>query len=271
MSTTTKDSPQARTWSRPPFIRNPRVRWAIYVGVFAYVVIAVWSIDFNFERMMEGLSRSYEFFGAALTPDFLTRRSDIMHGFLESLTITVVATSAGIALSVPLGLGAASNLAARPVYLFCRSILAISRAFHAIILAVLFVAMFGFGPFAGFVTLVVATIGFLGKLIAEDIEAIDWDCVEAVESTGSSWLQKVIYAVSPQVMPRFIGLSLYRLDINFRESAIIGIVGAGGIGATLITAFERYEFESVSAILILIIGTVYAFEYVSGAIRRRVM
>ncbi len=268
MSTTTDGT---KTWSRPPLIRSARTRWAIYIGVVVYALIALWSIDIDVERLMEGLSRSYEFFGAALTPDFLTRRADITHGFLESLTMTVVATTAGIALSIPLGLGAASNLSSRPVYLVCRSILAVSRAFHALILAVLFVAMFGFGPFAGFVTLVVATIGFLGKLIAEEIESIDWDPVEAVDATGASWLQKVVYAVSPQVMPRLIGLSLYRLDINFRESAIIGIVGAGGIGATLITAFERYEFESVSAILLLIIGTVYAFEYISGAIRRRVM
>ena len=274
MSSTSKaKSTGSKGWKRPPMIENPTHRWALILGATAYLIWALSSVvvEIDVPRLMEGLSRAAEFFAAALQPDFITRSHDIWIGFVESLTMTVVATTVGIALSIPLGLGAASNLTPRPVYMTCRAILAVARAFHAIILAVLFVAMFGFGPFAGFVTLVVATIGFLGKLIAEDIESINFDTVEAVDATGASWLQKVDFAVAPQIMPRFIGLSLYRLDINFRESAIIGIVGAGGIGATLTTAFERYEFDSVAAILLLIIGTVYLFEYVSSAIRSRVM
>jgi len=85
--------------------------------------------------------------------------------------------------------------------------------------------MFGFGPLAGLVTLSVATIGFFGKLLAEDIESMDPMQAEAIKATGASWLQWINYAVQPQVMPRIIGLSLYRLDINFRESAVVGIVG----------------------------------------------
>ena len=147
-------------------------------------------------------------------------------------------------ISIPIGIGAARNLAPLPVYLVCRSIIAISRSLQEIIVAILFVAMFGFGPFAGFLTLTFATIGFMAKLLAEDIEDIDESQAEAVRATGASWWQVVNYAVQPQVMPRLIGLSLYRLDINFRESAVIGIVGAGGIGATLNTAIDRYEYDS---------------------------
>ena len=91
-----------------------------------------------------------------------------------------------------------------------------------------------------------------------------------MRATGASWLQRLNYAVQPQVMPRLIGLSLYRFDINFRESAIIGIVGAGGIGATLNTAFDRYEYDTAAAILVAIIAIVMAAEYLSGIIRRRV-
>ncbi len=271
MSPTDQQSEGRRSWSKPPMIGDDKTRWSLYAGVVLYALWAIWSIDVDIPRLLEGVVYANEFFASALTPDFVTRWHDIWTGFAESLVMTAVSTTVGVALSIPIGLGAASNLATRPVYLLCRAILAISRAFHALILAILFVAMFGFGPFAGFVTLVVATVGFLGKLIAEDIEAINWDSVEAIESTGASWLQKVVYGVAPQIMPRLIGLSLYRVDINFRESAIIGIVGAGGIGATLLTAFERYEFSSVSAILILIIGIVYAFEVLSGVIRRKVM
>ena len=130
--------------------------------------------------------------------------------------------------------------------------------------------MFGFGPFAGFLTLSFATIGFLAKLLAEDIEEIDEAQAEAIRATGASWWQLVNFAVQPQVMPRLIGLSLYRLDINFRESAVIGIVGAGGIGATLNTAIDRYEYDSAGAILLIIIAIVMLSEYGSSFIRKRI-
>jgi phosphonate transport system permease protein len=91
---------------------------------------------------------------------------------------------------------------------------------------------------------------------------------EAVRATGASWFQWLNYAVQPQVMPRMVGLGLYRFDINFRESAVVGIVGGGGIGATLLTAFDRYEFDSAAAVLLVIIGIVMTVEYSSGYIRR---
>jgi len=91
---------------------------------------------------------------------------------------------------------------------------------------------------------------------------------EAIKATGSSWLQWLNYAVLPQVLPRMIGLGMYRFDINFRESAVVGIVGGGGIGATLLTSFDRYEFDSAAAILLVIIGIVMMVEYSSGYIRK---
>ena len=182
--------------------------------------------------------------------------------------MTVTSTVIGIALSIPIGLGAARNIAPRPVYYFCRGILAVSRSFQEVILAIFFVKLMGFGPFAGFMTLSVATIGFYGKLLAEDIEDMDAGQAEAVRATGASWLQWLSYGVQPQVMPRMIGLGLYRIDINFRESAVVGIVGGGGIGATLNTAFDRYEFDSAAAILLIIIAIVMAAEYSSSHLRR---
>jgi phosphonate transport system permease protein len=128
--------------------------------------------------------------------------------------------------------------------------------------------MFGFGPFAGFLTLTFATIGFMAKLMAEDIEEIQASQLEALRATGAGYLQVLDFAVLSQVMPRLIGLSLYRLDINFRESAVIGIVGAGGIGATLNTAMDRYEFDTAAAIILIIIVIVMAAEYGSSWIRK---
>ena len=262
-------SAPARTWRRPPIlIKDKRWRIGIYSVLILYLIAALLSIEVDWMRVYLGLERGWRFIQGFLQPDFTTRWTDISQGLVESLTMTVTSTVVGVIISIPIGIGAARNLAPLPVYAICRSIIALSRALQEIIIAILFVAMFGFGPFAGFLTLSFATIGFLAKLLAEDIEDIDAGQVEAVRSTGASWWQLVNYAVQPQVMPRLIGLSLYRLDINFRESAVIGIVGAGGIGATLNTAIDRYEFDSAGAILLIIIAIVMVAEYASSTVRK---
>ncbi|MFN3525430.1 MAG: phosphonate ABC transporter, permease protein PhnE [Paracoccus sp. (in: a-proteobacteria)] len=257
------------TWKRPPqMIRSRHWRIILTVGAILYLVFAIGSVELNWTRMAEGWERGARFIGGFLQPDFTSRWRDISTGLIESLTMTLTSTVVGVAISIPIGLGAARNLAPRWVYAICRSIIAASRALQEIIVAIFFVALFGFGAFAGFLTLTFATIGFIAKLLAEDIEDLDERQVEAIRATGASWWQLVNYAVQPQVMPRLIGLSLYRLDINFRESAVIGIVGAGGIGGTLTTALSRYEYNSAGAILLIIIVIVMLAEYASGHLRR---
>lgn len=261
--------PGSRTWSKPPFIESPLLRHGLTVLAIAYLIASFATIDVNWTRVYEGLDRGWEFIVAFSNPDFSERWSDIRDGMVESIIMTVASTVVGVAISIPIGLGAARNIAPLPVYLICRGIVTLSRALHEIIVAILMVAIFGFGPLAGFITLSFATIGFLSKLLAEDIESMDRSQAEAIRATGSSWLQWINYGVQPQVMPRLIGLSIYRLDINFRESAILGLVGAGGIGATLNTAFDRYEFDTAAAIIIMIIVIVFVLEYGSGIIRAR--
>jgi phosphonate transport system permease protein len=257
-----------RQWRKPPLIRSARLRWGLGIGAGVYLALALGTTEVNWTRVWEGLPRGVQFVSAFVPPDFVSRWDEISDGIAESLWMTVVATVIGIALSVPVGIGAARNIAPAPVYYACRGILAVSRSFQEIILAIFFVKLFGFGPFAGLLTLSVATVGFYGKLLAEDIEDMDAGQAEAVRATGASWLQWINFGVQPQVMPRMIGLGLYRFDINFRESAVVGIVGAGGIGATLNTAFDRYEYSSAAAILLIIIGIVIVLEYLSGYLRR---
>lgn len=257
-----------RRWKKPPFIRSARLRWALGLGIALYLAAAFGTTEVNWARVAEGIPRGVRFVAAFFPPDFVTRWDAIAEGIAESLWMTAISTVVGIALSIPIGLGAARNLAPKPVYYFCRGVLAISRSFQEIIIAIFCVKLFGFGPFAGFITLSFATIGFYGKLLAEDIEDMEPGQAEAVRATGASWFQWLNYAVQPQVLPRMIGLGLYRLDINFRESAVVGIVGAGGIGATLTTAFDRYEYGSAAAILLIIIAIVMAVEYTSGYVRK---
>jgi phosphonate transport system permease protein len=268
MMDATLQSMPRRTWRPPRLVETSWVRWAITLGVLLYLVLAFASIDVNWTRVSEGFVRAMRLFSGFLQPDFTSRWEDIQQGLIESLTMTVCATVFGVILALPIGLGAARNIAPLWLYGICRSIIAISRAFQEIIVAILFVAMFGFGTFAGFLTLSISTIGFLSKLIADDIEEIDPAQVEAIRATGAGFWQVMDFAVVSQVMPRLVGLTAYKVDINFRESSVIGIVGAGGIGATLNTALDRYEFDSAAAILLIIIGIVMLCEYASGWIRK---
>ena len=256
------------TWKKPPLIESDLVRRGLWLGFAIYLALALGTIDVNWGRVAEGIPRGQKFLAAFFPPDITSRWDSILDGILESIWMAVISTVVGITLSVPFGLGAARNLAPRPVYLFCRAVIAISRTFPEVILAIFAVKLFGFGPFAGFIALSIGTIGFYAKLLAEDIEDMDPVQAEAIRSTGASWFQWVNYAVQPQVMPRMIGLAVYRLDINFRESAVVGIVGGGGIGATLLTAFDRYEFDSAAAILLIVIFIVMVLEYSSGYLRK---
>lgn len=264
------DALLGKRWKKPPLIRNKALRWLLGGGFVIYLILAVSTIPVDWGRVYEGLGRGWQFIKAFATPDFTSRGGDIWAGLMESIEMTIAASVVSIAISIPIGLGAARNISPLPIYLICRAIIAVSRALQEIIVAILLVAIFGFGPLAGFLTLSFATIGFLSKLLAEEIETMDRSQAEAVRATGARWPQWINYSVQPQIMPRLIGLSIYRVDINFRESAILGLVGAGGIGATLNTAFDRYEYDTAAAILILIIGIVMALEYLSGIIRARV-
>jgi phosphonate transport system permease protein len=261
--------PPGRRWRRPPvLIKDRTTRWLVYGGILVYLILALATIEADWQRVAEGLERGWRFVRGFLAPDFTSRWGDIQQGLIESLTMTLTSTVVGVLLSIPIGIGAARNIAPLPIYYLCRAIIAVSRTFQEVIIAIFFVVMFGFGPFAGFLTLAFATIGFMGKLLAEDIEDIDEAQAEAIRATGASFAQLVNYGVQPQVMPRLIGLSLYRLDINFRESAVIGIVGAGGIGATLNVAISRYEYDSAGAVLLIIIGIVMLAEYSSSHVRK---
>lgn len=256
------------TWVKPPWIESRVLRWGLWALALVYLVLAVSSLEVNWARLSMGLERGWAFVAGFLQPNFSSRWGDIVIGFRESLTMTITATALGVALSIPVAVGAARNLAPNSIYLVCRAFVALSRTLNEIIVAIFLVAMFGFGPFAGFLTLTFATVGFMAKLLAEDMEEIQASQLEALRASGAGYLQVLDFAVLSQVLPRLLGLSLYRLDINFRESAVIGIVGAGGIGATLNTAMDRYEFDTAAAVILVIIVIVMAAEYGSSALRK---
>jgi len=255
-------------WKKPSFIKNPWLRYGLLLVSAIYLIYAFSTLSLDIQRVMRGIPRAMQIFSSAIPPNFAARGELIVTGFIESIQITLVATAAGVLLSIPFGFMAAKNISILPVYALGRAVIIISRSLHPIVLGVLFVKAVGFGAFAGVLTLIIYTVGFVGKLIAEAIEEIKYGQIEAIRSTGAGYFTILAYAVFPQIMPRLIGLTMYQLDINLRASAVIGLVGAGGIGNTLNSAFGRYDYGTASAILLVMIAIILVFEYVSGKLRR---
>jgi len=205
---TAADVKSGRVWKKPPFIANPWVRYGLIAIALTYLYWAFSTLPFDWQRVYEGLPRAAKIFGGAFPPSF-ERGSLLWTGFKESFQIAFLATLMGVGLSLPIAVMAAKNVAPLPVYLLGRTIIIISRSFHPVIVAILFVAAVGFGPLAGILTLTLYSIGFVAKLLAEEIEEIDWGQVEAMRSAGAGYFKVLIYGVFPQIMPRQIGLSIY--------------------------------------------------------------
>ncbi len=256
------------TWKRPHFIANPFLRFGLFALVFLYLAYAFNTLEIDFERIARGIPRAMQIFSSAIPPDFTARGSLIIKGFIESIQITFLATFAGVLLSIPFAFAASRNITILPVYGIGRGIIIVARSLHPVVLGVLFVKAVGFGAFAGVLTLIIYTLGFVGKLLAEAIEEIKHGQIEAIRSTGAGYFSVLVYAVFPQIMPRLIGLTMYQLDINLRASAVIGLVGAGGIGSTLNSAFGRYDYGTASAILLVMIVIILFVETISAKLRR---
>jgi phosphonate transport system permease protein len=254
--------------SRSAFVPNwPRRLAFIALGV--YVVYAMSTLQVTWDRFVRGLAQGAKFLDRLWPPNFDADKLLLMsEGLLESVQIAILATAAGIVFAIPIGLMAARNLAPAWVSWIGRVVIALCRSFHPMIVAILFVKAVGFGALAGILALIVSSIGFIAKLFAEAVEEMNMKQVEAVRATGASWLNVLIMGVVPQVLARFVGFSAYQLDSNLRNSTMVGIVGGGGIGATLFTAYQRFDYDFVMTILLAIIAIIMVSELFSGWLRK---
>lgn len=232
-----------------------------------YVIYAAAQLSFTWDRFIVGLGNGARFIGRMLPP-VIAQPDSLANGLIESLQIAVLASLAGIALALPIGLAAARNLMPAWATWPARGLIVLARSFHPVIVAIVAVKAVGFGALAGIIALIVASIGFIGKLFAEAIEEISPKQVEAVRATGAPFANVLVYGVLPQVFTRFIGFATYQLDSNLRNSTMVGIVGAGGIGGTLFAAFQRFDYDFVCAILISIIVMIWIGEMIAGWVRR---
>ena len=242
---------------------------AAWLAFALYTVYALSTLDVTAERFIRGLDQGAKFLARMWPPNIQASKLELLRqGMLESLQIAFLSTFVGVLLSVPLGLLSARNLMPAWASWIGRTIIALCRSFHSLIVVILFVKAVGFGALAGVLALVLGSMGFVSKLFAESIEEMNLKQVEAVRASGASFTQVLIFGVMPQVLPRMIGFSAYQLDSNLRNSTMVGIVGGGGIGATLFTAYQRFDYDFVLTILLVIIALVILSEFITGRMRR---
>jgi len=186
---------------------------------------------------------------------------------LETIEMAFIGTVVGISIALPLSMLAARNLNSKFVYVPIRGILAAARTFPSILWAILFVIMVGLGPFAGVLAIIMYTVGFIAKLQYESIEAIDAEPVEAISSIGISKGQLIRHVVLPESAPHLLSQMLYMFDYNVRQTSILGLVGAGGIGFYIINYIKFFEYGKAAVFMLVVLITVLIIDYVSVKIR----
>jgi phosphonate transport system permease protein len=259
-----------RSWRRRTPAQTVR-RLLLQLAVAAAVVWSLRTVDIFWPWVVDAPWQIADLFARMVPPDFSSSRS-IVEALLDTLNIAVIATILAIILAMPVALIAAQNTTPNRATLWlARVILVSSRSVNTLIWALLFVAIFGPGVLAGILAIAFRSIGFLGKLMGEAIEEIDRRPVEAIQATGGSRAKVILYGIVPQVVPNFFAVSILRWDINLRESAVLGLVGAGGIGLLLQSAIDTFAWQTVATILLAIIAMVLLGEAVSGWLRRKVI
>jgi phosphonate transport system permease protein len=197
---------------------------------------------------------------------------DLVHGLIDTLAIAVLGTFISCVLCVPFAFWAANNMSkGRVISRTGKFLLSFVRTFPEIVMALLFIKAVGPGSFAGVLALGLHSIGMLGKLFSESIENMDLGPTEALIATGANKIQILWYAVLPQVLPDFLSYTLYRFEINVRSAAILGVIGAGGIGTPLIFALSSRNWSRVGIILLGIIIMVTLIDLISGYIRKKLV
>jgi phosphonate transport system permease protein len=272
----------AQRRSAPPRPSAPsRLRYTLtQLGVLAIILICIVVIDARWERLLDlpGLSITYGqlMIGGVFQNPFvepnLTYWGDALRLMVESLQIAWVGTVIGAVLSFPIAFIAASTVAPRWAVFLTRQVLNILRAIPELVLAIaIMLPIFGLGPLAGALAIGVGSVGTLGKLTAEAIESVPRGPGEALTAAGASTLQKLRWAVVPQILPEVIAFWLYRFEINIRASAILGVLGAGGIGSLLAQVFERRDWDRIGITLVVIIVVTIIVDQISAAVRHRVI
>ncbi|HYW56085.1 MAG TPA: phosphonate ABC transporter, permease protein PhnE [Polaromonas sp.] len=246
-------------------------RQARLVGcIVAVCIAALWLTGFfDLGRFVEGAPAVAQLASEMVPPNF-SRWQSWIKPLLDTLAMSIAGTALAVVFSLPLALMAAPNTTPNAVvYRVTRVFLAAFRSVPEIILGILFVAVVGFGALPGVLALALHSMGMVAKFYAESIEHVDPRPLEAASAAGASRLQVITHAVLPQVLPQLADITIYRWEYHFRASAVLGIVGAGGIGFELMAALRLIKYDEVSAILLAILACVLVVDSIGAMLRRK--
>ena len=273
------DSSEALTVVASPAVEDmlaceaKRLTWLR--GIFAAIAIAVLIYsahrsDISFIELLQGSGNMAEYISRYFPPDFSNWKL-YLSDTVETIAMGIWGTLLAAIISVPLSILASDNLCPGWIVFPVRRMLDAMRAINEVVFALIFVVAVGLGHFAGVLALFVHTAGILSKLFSEAVESIDPGPVEGIRATGASKLQEIVFGVIPQVLPLWTSFTLYRFESNVRSAAVLGIVGAGGIGVSLYQSFRAFRYQDVCAILIILVVAVALIDTLSSKLRQRLV
>lgn len=256
----------------------------LYGALFALALgLSAWVGEFDIVKIVQGLPRVGEYLHKTLPSLSLAHLAhDLGEWFWglpkwltllwETVLIAYLGTLLGTVGALALAFDASDNLKRHgAAYWLARRMLEIARTVPELVFALVFVFAFGLGPLAGVLAIAVHSMGGNGKLFAEAVENIDMKPVEGLRAAGAGWLQTIRFAVLPQVLPNLTSVTLWRFEINVRAASVVGFVGAGGIGQEFYTAIRMLYYEDISAMLILLVGTVFVIDMGCERVRHRMI
>ncbi|MFJ6207351.1 phosphonate ABC transporter, permease protein PhnE [Lysinibacillus sp. NPDC092081] len=256
---------------------QPNRRMSYIMTIFILSLLFVWSVStIHFENVsLNGSKIAKNIFVGLLNPDwsliFNVSTGGIPYLLIETMAIAFLGTIVGALLAIPLAFLSASNIMPKPIAFVVRFLLIIIRTIPAIIYGLMFIRVTGPGPFAGVLTMSLTSIGMLSKLYVDVIEDLDKSVLESMEAIGCTLMEKIRFGIWPQLTALFLSIVIYRFDMNLRDATVLGLVGAGGIGAPLIFAMNAYKWSEVGAILLGLILLILVVEYVSNRIRTKLV
>jgi phosphonate transport system permease protein len=267
------DAAVANTLAEASRQRGTRLARALIWAVAAIAVL--WftgaQIGMNPLALLKGIPFMADFFSRMFPPDLAHLRL-LGDATLETVQIAVWGTLIAILLSIPFALLGAKNTTPHPVVFHAtRMFLNALRSINELVFALIFVSAVGLGPFAGVLAIALHATGMLAKFCAEEIEGVDRGPIEAMQATGAGRLQVILFGIVPQVIPAFISYSIYRFDVSIRAATILGLVGAGGLGFSLIKTMKLFKYHETATCILVIFVIVFISDWVCARIRARIL
>ena len=255
----------------------PRNQRYILTVTVIVLILFLWSASaVSFNAMDEnGRKVASNIIKGLINPDlnllFNLSTQSVLYLLVETLAIAFLGTIVGSVLAIPLAFLSASNIVPKPVAWLVRLLLIIIRTIPALVYGLMFIRVSGPGPFAGVLTIGLTSIGMLAKLYVDAIEDLDTRVLESMTSIGCTTFEKIRFGIVPQLLSLFLSVMIYRFDMNMREASVLGLVGAGGIGAPLIFAMRAYKWNEVSSILIGLVVLILIIELFSNKLRSKLV